>query len=220
MDNNPLSPNYLKGAFIALYPDRQFTRITTFQLNPDSLQRDILPLGKKVPVYKTAGVRERISFDLSVDALLGDGYFDDNGVVNPDGVIGFLSSLELLLHPAEASNQPGAASSGSSLFGFVDFVKALLGFNRYKPLPLVSLVFGEHRIIPVRITKMRIQEQAFDTTLNPVQASVHLVMETLTEQESKHHPQIEGIYKNYLQHKVLTADNLQTNVAGISVEPL
>jgi len=208
MPANPLSPNYLKGALVAYYPESQFTRVITFQLNPESLRRDILPLEKKGSVFKTAGVREQISCDLSVDAMLGDGYFDQNGEVNPHGVAGFLSALELLLHPAEVSNAISASPSGVSFFGVFDLIIRLLGFWRRKSLPLVSLVLGADRIIPVKIRSIRIIEQAFDTGLNPVRASIHIVMETLSKRESKHHQHTEGIYNNYIQRKVITANSL------------
>ena len=204
----PLSPNFLKGAFIAFYPDSQLTKVITFQLNPDALQRKILPLETKGSVFKTAGVRERISCDLSVDAMLGDGYFDQGGEVVSHGVAGFLSALELLLHPAEISNESSASSVGANFFGIFDFITSLFGGRRRKAVPMVSLVFGTHRIIPIKIRSIRVIEQAFDARLNPVRASVHIVMETLTKRESKYYRHTEEIYNNYIQHKVDTANSL------------
>jgi len=198
--NNTHSPASLKGAFVAYYPETRQTRVTTFQLNPESIQRELVP-GKTGVFFKTTGVRERIAFDLHADACLGDGYFDRDGEINPQGISGFIASLELLIYPAEISDADTAARSGGDFHGIFSAILAFVGFKRQKPVPLVSLVFGDQRIVPVRICSIQIHEQAFNTILNPVRACIHIDMQTLTEAESEQHPYMEEIYKNYLRHK-------------------
>ena len=48
------------------------------------------------------------------------------------------------------------------------------------PSPLLLLVLGANRIVPVRITEFSIIEEAFDTQLNPIRARVSLGLRVLT----------------------------------------
>ena len=48
------------------------------------------------------------------------------------------------------------------------------------PSPLVLLVLGTNRILPVRITDFTILEEAFDTQLNPIRARITLGLRALS----------------------------------------
>ena len=48
------------------------------------------------------------------------------------------------------------------------------------PSPLVLLVLGANRTIPVRITEFSVVEEAFDTRLNPIRARVSLGLRALS----------------------------------------
>jgi len=50
-------------------------------------------------------------------------------------------------------------------------------------LPLVLLVWGKSRVVPVKLTSFAISEDAFDTRLNPIAAKVELGMQVLTYME-------------------------------------
>ena len=50
-------------------------------------------------------------------------------------------------------------------------------------------------------------EQAFDTELQPIRASVKIVMDTLTERESNRHSYTRDLYKSYMRSKLLIADS-------------
>ena len=62
-----------------------------------------------------------------------------------------------------------------------------LGSARVSPLsaPLVLLVWGPLRVVPVQVESVAITEQAFDTLLNPVRAKVDLGLRTLSRKELK-----------------------------------
>src|SRR5258708_31769035 len=49
--------------------------------------------------------------------------------------------------------------------------------------PLVLLVWGKSRVVPILLTSFSITEQAFDPQLNPIQAKVELGMRVLTYME-------------------------------------
>jgi hypothetical protein len=49
--------------------------------------------------------------------------------------------------------------------------------------PVVLLVWGVTRIVPVRVTSVSVTEQAYDQALNPIRAKVDLGLQALTEAE-------------------------------------
>jgi hypothetical protein len=52
-------------------------------------------------------------------------------------------------------------------------------------VPLVLLVWGKSRVVPILLTSFAVAEQAFDPNLNPIQAKVDLGMRVLTYMELK-----------------------------------
>ena len=50
-------------------------------------------------------------------------------------------------------------------------------------VPLVLLVWGKARVVPVKLTSFSISEDAFDTRLNPISAKIELGMQVLTSME-------------------------------------
>ncbi len=124
---------------------------------------------------------------MAVDANLGDNYFIRNNGGDSHGVLPFLSAIELLAYPANVIHEVSDSSESSGFFGIGSFFAKLFGPSSKKSLPYVSFLFGSQRVIPVRIKSIHVTEQAFDTTLQPIRATVKIVMGALTEQESKRH---------------------------------
>lgn len=208
MPNNPSTPKIIRGAFVAFYSKSSQPRTIVFQINPESIKRNLLPPQQKKKFSELKGVRERISFVLSVDENMGDDYFVKNEEGISYGVLPFLSAIELLVYPAVVINDEVSTSSGS--LGFIDRIFSRVNIfrrNRNNALPFVSLLFGAQRIIPVKIQSIKIIEQAFDNTLQPIRASVKIEMDALTEQESNRHPTIKEMYKNYQNLKVILANS-------------
>jgi hypothetical protein len=46
--------------------------------------------------------------------------------------------------------------------------------------PLMVLVLGKKRVVPVRLTDLTVTEEAFDTALNPLRAKVSVTVRVLT----------------------------------------
>lgn len=205
MSNSQSSPKTLKGAFVVFYPQSTHPKTIAFQLNPDSIKRNILPPQPKKRSSGIGDVSERISFVLSVDEQLGDEFFVQNEAGVSHGVLPFLSAIELLVYPTDVSNEGPTFSESKGVFGKVNYAVNIFRIKRSNALPFVSLLFGEQRIIPVKIQSIQIIEQAFDSTLQPIRASVEIVMDALTELESKRHPAIKEMYKNYQRLKVMLA---------------
>ena len=153
-------------------------------------------------------------FVLEADANLGGEF----AVQNEDGashdVLPFLSAIELLIHPTDAI---GDVSSSAGAMGFLRILRYsmnFLGLSRSRSLPSVGLMFGSQRMIPVKIRSIRINELAFDTRLNPVRASVEIVMDTLTERESKRDRHTKKMYESYMRFKVMLADTAVDTTRG------
>jgi hypothetical protein len=50
-------------------------------------------------------------------------------------------------------------------------------------LPVVLLVWGAPRVVPVRVSSLSITEEAFDQLLNPIRARVELGLEALSKKD-------------------------------------
>jgi hypothetical protein len=83
-----------------------------------------------------------------------------------------LATLELLMYPPTLSAQKieEQAARGAVQVSPAD-------------LPLVLLIWGKSRVVPVKLTSFAISEDAFDTRLNPVSAKVELGLQVLTYME-------------------------------------
>jgi hypothetical protein len=83
-----------------------------------------------------------------------------------------LAALEMLLYPKSA-------------LVIANEVLANVGVIEIIPpeAPLTLFVWGPARVVPVRITGLRITEEAFDTMLNPLRARVELTLTVLTYQD-------------------------------------
>src|SRR5262249_26489265 len=85
------------------------------------------------------------------------------------GVTPALAAMEMLLYPKSAlviANQVLAAA------GVIEVIPP--------EAPMVLLIFGPTRVLPVRLTELTITEQLFDATLNPIQAKVSFGVRVLT----------------------------------------
>jgi hypothetical protein len=181
---SPLRPSVQKGA-LAVYPTQtpgsQPSRVIVFQYNPESMKRTLAHRAPPAPTSGATGTaREDVlrvagppveTISLTVEMHAADQLADPaaNPVVAEQGLHPALATLELLMYPptlnALAIEQQAAA-------GQVQVNPA--------DLPLVLLVWGRSRVVPVKLTGFAISEDAFDTRLNPIAAKVELSMQVLT----------------------------------------
>jgi hypothetical protein len=181
-------PRLQKGA-LAVYPDQtpgsQASKIIVFQYNPDQMKRTLAhrappaPAGNantgtaKEDVLRVAGPPvETITLSVSMNAADQLEHPDDNAVVAENGLHPALATLELLMYPPTLSAQKiqEQASQGAVQVQPAD-------------LPLVLLVWGKSRVVPVKLTSFSVSEDAYDTRLNPISAKVDLAMQVLTYME-------------------------------------
>jgi hypothetical protein len=184
---SPLRPNVQKGA-LAVYPTHtpgsQPSRFIVFQFNPESMKRTLAHRAAPAPTAGATGAAKedvlRVAgppletINLTVDMHAADQLAepDQNGAVAENGLHPALATLELLMYPP-------------TLNALAIEQKAAAGQVQVSPadLPLVLLVWGKSRVVPVKLTSFAVAEEAFDTRLNPIAAKVELGMQVLTYME-------------------------------------
>jgi len=186
-DISPLRPNLQKGA-LAVYPTHtpgsQPSTIILFQFNPESMKRTLAHRAAPAPASGNSGAAKEdvlrvagppletisLTVDMHASEQLEDP--DGNGTVAEHGLHPVLATLELLMYPPtlNASLIEQQAAAGQVQVSPAD-------------LPLVLLVWGKSRVVPVKLTSFAIAEDAFDTRLNPIAAKVELGLQVLTYME-------------------------------------
>jgi hypothetical protein len=182
-----LRPNLQKGA-LAVYPTHtpgsSPSRTIVFQFNPESMKRTLAHRAAPQPNQANSGAAkedvlrvagppvETISVTVDMHAADQLEEPDENGAVAEHGLHPALATLELLMYPPTLNAQKieQAAAAGRVQVNPAD-------------LPLVILIWGKSRVVPVKLTSFAVSEDAFDTHLNPISAKVELAMQVLTYME-------------------------------------
>jgi hypothetical protein len=180
MTTFPGSPRLLKGAIVGIDLFNPLASVILFQYNPDTLTRS---LNARTPERswwdrpaRTEAMRlagppeETISLEIEVDAT--DQLEKADPIAKTLGVHPTLASLEMLLYPKTALM---IANEILAEFGVIEVIAP--------EAPLTLFVWGIKRVLPVRITGFSINEQFFDSDLNPIRASMSLNMQVLNYQD-------------------------------------
>lgn len=174
----PGSPRVLRGALVVFETPAPIpTNVIAFQFNPDSVSRTFAQQQGDTDPGVSAGDTMHVlppteTLALSVELDAADQLETEDPVAIATGLHPALAALELLLYPSSIDLILGRAL-------------ALAGSARVKPgrVPIVLLVWGPLRVLPVRVESVSITEQAFDPRLNPIRAKADLRLRTLTESE-------------------------------------
>jgi hypothetical protein len=218
---SPLRPNLQKGA-LAVYPTHtpgsQPSSLILFQFNPESMKRTLAHRAAPAPAAGASGAAkedvlrvagpplETISLTVDMHAAEQLDDPDGNGIVAQHGLHPALATLELLMYPPtlNAALIEQQAASGQVQISPAD-------------LPLVLLVWGKSRVVPVKLTGFAISEDAFDTRLNPISAKVELAMQVLTYMEFTDSSIGRDAFIAYQKAKenLATSNHPSTNIVGI-----
>lgn len=176
------SPRLSKGALVQLIETLgvPVPNVIAFQYNPATVSRSMTPWnpfevseterGQLAPQVQPFDPKETINLELELDAA--DGLQDDDPVVRASGIADRIAAIEQLLLAAE-----------SPLGALVNAAAALLGSGEAperQTVPIILLVWGVGKIVPVRITSYSIEEQQFLPNLFPQRAKISLSLEVLT----------------------------------------
>ena len=218
----PRSPKFMKGALVEY--KSQFLgpipNIIVFQYNPDQLSRTLsnrtpMPAGgteanagrSRADTFRVEGPPlEDISLSVVLNAADQLEEPEKHPAAVARGVHPALSALELLLYPEEAQVllNTSLSSAGSAKVARSD-------------VPLVLFIWGLSRVVPVRLTKFSVTEEAFDQRLNPIQAKVELGMRVLSYMDLKNESLGYGVYlATQVQKEVMARLNLANSAEEIA----
>jgi hypothetical protein len=177
MTTFPGSPKTLVGGFIVMDADGKVVlRTIAFQYNPDALTRTLTPRGAKIDAGdRLEGLRligppiETIKLEIEFDATDRLEHPEQNTETVQNGIAPQLADLETIISPA---TDDMIAANNLAQSGTLEVLPV--------PSPLVLLVLGTNRTLPVRITECSIIEEAFDPRLNPIRAKVSLGLRVLS----------------------------------------
>ena len=218
----PRSPKLLKGAMV-VFPSQKPgppPSVIVFQYNPEQLRRSLAhraapPDSGSVGAAREDAFRvlgppvETINLSVVLDAADQLERPEQNPEVVANDLHPALAALELLLYPpsTQVLLNRGLAQAGSAQICPAD-------------LPLTLLVWGRSRAVPVRLTDFSITEEAFDPSLNPVQAKVDLGMRVLTYMELKDDTIGFGAYLAYQTQKEVLARLVKPGEAAGAIRGL
>jgi hypothetical protein len=168
-------PALQKGAIAYTDPTTQVLTAIPFQYNPASLKRSLEaqevggePGGHSANVRYTGSPTETVSLDIEIDALSTSSTVG-SAVESLYGIYPQLAALELLIYPSTTALAANAASLAAGSLEIAPYVA-----------PLVQLVWGQNRSMPVKLQSYSIVEQTFAPNLNPLRATVSLTAQVLS----------------------------------------
>jgi hypothetical protein len=173
---DPRNPRLLRGALVSIDPVIPIPKLVVFQYNPDSVTRTLAArvpndAGSRLTATRLAGApQENIKMDIEIDAT--DQLEKSDKVAMTLGIYPQLSTLEMLLYP---SSVEVIANTVLLATGTIELLPP--------PAPLTLLIWGVKRVVPVRLSEFTITEQAHDTTLNPIRASIALGLTVLSYED-------------------------------------
>lgn len=177
MTTFPGAPRTLRGGFVVMDADgRAVVRAIPFQYNPETLTRSLAPrgataqTGDRLEALRLIGPPvETLKIEIVLDATDRLEKPDQNPTTVAEGIAADLAELETMIAPPVAAIEAAEALAGQGTLEILPL-----------PSPLLLLVLGANRTIPVRITEFAVTEEAFDTRLNPILARIGLGMRGLT----------------------------------------
>ncbi len=185
-----------KGALLIQYPDNPISKVVKFQYNPLSLSRSFQPSktstagqGETAP-SEAFGISnppvETFSVEIELDATDGLEFPEKNPNTVKMGINPELAALESLLYP---SSSHIASNSVLASLGFIEIIPP--------EGPSIFLIWGPNRMLPVSLTALTINEEAYDSNLNPIRAKVTISLKVLNYAEL---PKNHGAYSIYQTH--------------------
>ncbi len=220
----PRRPVVQKGVLVVFPSQKPGTppsQAIVFQFNPDTMKRTLAnrappaPAGAATGAAKEDALRivgppvETISVSVELHAADQLAEPDSNPVVAEFGLHPALAALELLMYPPSSLTEKIAAFAEQ-------------GEVQVSPpeLPLVLLIWGKSRVVPVKITNFSVSEEAFDPKLNPIYAKVDLGMQVLTSVELAESSVGRDAYTAYQQQKEILAASSQPGMAVAGIRNL
>lgn len=190
--------NFTRGAFAIYNPDDTavMSSFIPFRFNPETLTRQLQleqaqgggggaepgaqgasgGSGEQGADASSGTLKESFSVMLRFD--LADRVEANSSLPMEFGVLPEISALEELLYPVESETE--APSDGS---------EPVRARGRR---PIVLFIWGERRVVPVKITGMAIAETVFNGKLYPIRAEIEVGLEVLGEAEARDNTRVQS----------------------------
>jgi hypothetical protein len=211
MTTFPLSPRVLKGGIVLLDPERgAVIRIIVLQYNPETIRRSftVQAVGgdgadRSEALRLKGPPTEAITIAAEIDATDQLEFPEQNATAVELGIQPQLAALETMIYPSALRLR---LNQILSFAGTLEIAAA--------ESPLTLFVFSRNRIVPVRITELTVNEEAFDPHLNPIRAKVDLGMRVLTVNDFPAAHAGAGIFMAYLEKKESLAARFTPGTVG------
>lgn len=207
MTTTPFSPKLIKGGLVLVAPDTaQVQRVIALQYNAESLKRELKAqesggeagADRAEPTRFKGPAVETISFDADLDATDQLEFPEQNAAAVAYGIAPQIALLESLSQPT--STQLGRVNSQANS-GTLEITPMLA--------PLLLLVWGASRVIPVKLTSFSVTEEAFDPALNPIHAKASFSLRVLTVDDLGFASKGGALFMTYLQNRERLAGKAQ-----------
>ncbi len=167
----PGSPKLMKGALVGIEKSIPEASVIIFQYNPTKMTRTLgtktAGEGAASEVTRVAGApEETIQMDIEIDATDQLEKAEVNAVSM--GIYPQLSAMEMLLYPKTTDVITNTVLMATGAMEIIP-----------PEAPLVLFIWGPKRVVPVKLTRFTINEESYDTRLNPITAKVTLEMRVL-----------------------------------------
>jgi hypothetical protein len=196
-------PRVSKGALIEFRDGLggNVERVVVFQYNPETMTRKLSTLRDDTDAGTQAANQpsserqtstapvETINLTLELDATDQLEHPSEHPMVVKRGVLPTLSAIEMMMYLERHSTIERSMERTTS------------ERTTSTRQPTVLFIFGNSRIMPVRLTKLSIIEEAFDTNLNPIRAKVELEMKVLNDTEMEKNSLGYNAYLGYIANK-------------------
>ena len=196
-------PRVCKGALIEFRDGVGgiIERVVVFQYNPEKMTRKLSTLtgdvntgtqGANQPSSERQASTtpvETINLTLELDAADQLEHPSENPMVVGSGVLPTLSAIEMMMYPERHRINERSIERATS------------ERTTSTRQPTVLFIWGNSRVMPVRLTNLSIIEEAFDTNLNPIRAKVELEMKVLSESEMDENTLEYNAYLGYIANK-------------------
>lgn len=180
-------------------------RIIPLQYNPATLSRSLEPQmigqgGNRLNSQRfKAPAIEKYTIEVEIDAADQLEIPEQNQEIVENGLASTLAVLETMIYP-------------SSTEMIINEALTNIGILEIIPMeaPLILFIWSKNRILPVQFTSFSVNEEAFDTNLNPIRAKVSLGMTVLTTNDLGFNHVGGGLYMAYQMQKEFLAKKFRS----------
>lgn len=212
----PMPTVILRGALVILAPGPPATsRTVVFQYNPESLTREVAPsyangdqLGAASSLQYAGAPTETLTVEVEFDAFdqppPGATYTIDVGVAPQ------IAALETLAYPTVMAVTQAQTYLASGQLEIAPYAT-----------PVVLFVSGAKRVMPVKVTRISVTEQTFNSQLVPIRARIALTMQVLSYSDVPTSDRNYSLYLTYQAAKEAWAAQATSSgtVATIGITP-